>query len=334
MTLLNLKDIEDAKNRIDAYINITPILTSKTLNSFLGHEVFFKAEGFQKIGAFKIRGGLNSISWLIEKNKKPEKIIANSSGNHAQAIALASKIFRIPSTIYMPKNVSKVKAQATLAYGAKIDFSDNRSLADEKVLEASKKEGNYWIPPFNHNQVIAGQGTAAYEALKELGTMDAVFAPCGGGGLLSGTFIAVKGLFPKTKIIGVEPKLANDAIQSIKSGQIYTFNNPPNTIADGARTMAVGNITFEYLKQLDEFYEAEEEGIIYWSQWLNHLLKVHVEPTSAMAMVGVVKWLESQSKKRKVLVILSGGNIDKNTMSKIWQNDYLNQVPSLYYKGK
>ena len=329
MKQLTLINIEEAKNRIDRYINKTPILSSQILNKFLGHEIYFKAECLQKTGAFKIRGGINSVTWLIENGNSPKHIIANSSGNHAQAVSMASSIFGIPSTIYMPKNVSKVKAQATLSYGAKIDYSDDRIIADQKVLEKSKEEGNYWIPPFNHNPVICGQGTAAYEALKELNDIDAVFAPCGGGGLLSGTFIATKGLSPKTKVIGVEPQLANDAIKSVRSGSIFRLNTPPITIADGARTMSVGEITFQYLKQLDDFYEAEEDGIIYWTQWLTHLLKIHIEPTSAMAMVGVTKWLKSQKTKQRILVILSGGNIDKNTMNNIWKEDYLCYLPEL-----
>lgn len=329
MTQLTLKNIEDAKNRIDKYINKTPVLSSNVLNKFLGHEIYFKAEPLQKTGAFKIRGGINSVALLIENGNKPKRIIANSSGNHAQAVALASSLFEIPSTIYMPKNVSKVKAQATLYYGADIDYSENRIIADQKVLDKSKEEGVFWVPPYNHNPVICGQGTAAYEALKELNDINAVFAPCGGGGLLSGTFIAAKGLSSKTKIFGVEPQLANDATKSFRSGSIFKLKTPPNTIADGARTMSVGEITFEYLKLLDEFYEAEEERIIYWTQWLTHLLKIHIEPTSAMAMIGATKWLKSQKSKKRVLVILSGGNIDKDSMSKIWERDLLMELPSL-----
>jgi threonine dehydratase len=329
MTHLTLKNIEEAKNRIDRYINKTPILSSKILNTLLGHEIYFKAEPLQKTGAFKIRGGINSVALLIENGNNPKQIIANSSGNHAQAVSLASSLFGIPSTIYMPQNVSKVKAQATLSYGANIDYSADRIIADQKVLDKSKEEGIYWIPPYNNNPVICGQGTAAYEALKELNDISAVFAPCGGGGLLSGTFIAAKGLSPKTKIIGVEPQLANDAIKSVESGTIYKLNTPPTTIADGARTMAVGELTFEYLKKLDDFYEAEEDRIKYWTQWLTHLLKIQIEPTSAMAMEGVTKWLKSRNTKQKVLVILSGGNIDKETMNKIWATDYLTNLPTL-----
>lgn len=328
MKQLTLTDIEAAKNRIDKYIIKTPILKSDTLNKLLGHEIYFKAENFQKIGAFKIRGGINTVAWLHENNQIPKHIVANSSGNHAQAVSLASKIFDMPSTIYMPKNVSKVKAQATLAYGAKVEFCEDRIIADQGVLEASQKEGVYWIPPYNHEQVICGQGTAAYEAISELENIDAVFAPCGGGGLLSGTHIATKGLSPKTEVIGVEPKLANDAVRSVKSGKIERLEIPPNTIADGARTMAVGDLTFNYLQKLDGFLEAEENEIIYWTQWLTHLLKIHVEPTSAMSMVGVKKWL-STKKNQKVLVILTGGNIDKDTMNLIWKEDHLTNLPTI-----
>jgi len=329
MQNITLKNIEEAKNRIDPHIINTPIFYSETLNSFLGHKIYFKTECLQKIGAFKVRGGLNTVAWLIENMNKPAHIVANSSGNHAQAVALASKIFNIPATIYMPENVSKVKAQATLAYGAHIDYSENRIIADKKVKEASHEKGVYWIPPYNHEQVIAGQGTAAYEAIKEVDDLDAIFAPCGGGGLLSGSLIAAREMAPKVKVMGIEPKNANDAISSIKIGTIQKLVSPPSTIADGAKTMSVGDITFKYLKQLDDFFEAEEKEIIYWTQWLTHLLKIQIEPTSSMAMVGVVKWLKYQKTRMNVLVILSGGNIDMATMNKIWENDYLTELPSL-----
>jgi threonine dehydratase len=329
MIELSLKSIESASNRIKDYVKRTPILSSEILNGFLGHSIFFKAEGLQKTGAFKIRGGLNTVSWLIENNMKPEHIVTNSSGNHAQAVAMASAIFRIKSTVYMPQNVSAVKAQAAESYGAEIIYCLDRIIADREVEKASKSKNVYWIPPFNHEQVIAGQGTAAYEALKELTDINAVFAPCGGGGLLSGTLIAARGLSPGSKVIGVEPKNANDAYQSLKKGKIVKFDRPPHTIADGARTLSIGDITFHYLNQLDDFYEATEEKIIYWTQWLTHLLKIQVEPTSAMAMVGVVKWLKAQKNKKRVLVILSGANIDNKTNKMIWEKDYLSETPSI-----
>jgi threonine dehydratase len=295
----------------------------------LGHEIFFKTECFQKIGAFKARGACNAIAWLIENNNKPNHIVSNSSGNHAQAVAWAARQFGIPSTIYMPAKSSKIKIQATISYGAEVILCETRSLADEKVKEASKVKGNYWIHPFNHEQVIAGQGTAVYESLIELGEVDAVIAPCGGGGLLSGSIIATLALSPKAEIIGAEPLNANDAAESLRSGSIQKLQNEPTTLADGAMTLSVGNITFEYLKKLNQMFEIEESKIVYWTQWLTHLLKVRVEPTSAMSMEAASQWLSTQTSKKKVLIVLSGGNIDQETTLKIWEHNCLTEVPSL-----
>jgi threo-3-hydroxy-L-aspartate ammonia-lyase len=325
--MLNVEDIKKAKERIYNYVNETPVLSSSLLNEWIGHEIFFKAECLQKIGAFKARGACNAISWLIENNSKPKMIIANSSGNHAQAVAWAAQLFNIPATIYMPVYSSKIKIQATNSYGAQIEICENRNVADEKVKQASEEKGTYWIPPFNHNQVIAGQGTAIYEALNQVANIDAVFAPCGGGGLLSGALIATRSLSPRTKIIGVEPLNANDAAQSLRMNSIQKLQSVPDTIADGAMTMAVGDITFEYLKMLDDMYEIEELKIIYWTQWLTHLLKLHVEPTSAMTMEAVAQWLKNQKTKKRVMIILSGGNIDQTNQLKVWNNNYLNIRP-------
>lgn len=328
MTLV-LKDIGRAKERIAPYITNTPILTSSLLNDWLGHEIFFKCENFQKIGAFKARGGVNAVSWLLETGQKPKKLVANSSGNHAQAMAFAGKQFNIPTTIFMPEYSSQVKIQATRSYGAEVVLSKDRNITDKLVREAAKEDGAYWIPPFNHEQVICGQGTSAFEALSELDAIDAVFAPCGGGGLVSGTYIATKGLAPMAEVIGVEPLNANDAAESLRKGSIQKLSAIPDTLADGAMTMAVGEITFEYLKQLDGFYEIEEEYIVYWTQWLTHLLKCRLEPTCAMPMEAVRRWLKGKKSKQRVLMIVSGGNVDQPTTQKIWQKDYLSNIPSL-----
>ena len=326
---LTLKDIKQAKSRIDSYINTTPILTSSLLNNWLGHEIYFKAENFQKIGAFKARGGVNTLSWLIEKGFKPKNIVANSSGNHAQAVAYAAKQFNIPTTIYMAAYSSKVKVQATKAYGAKVILSETRDITDALVEETSKKDGTFWIPPFNHEQVICGQGTAVFEALTELDIIDAVFTPCGGGGLTSGSLIATRGLVPNAKVYGVEPLNANDAAESLRKGSIQRLKKAPDTLADGAMTMAVGDITFEYLKQLDGFYEIEEEYLVYWTQWLTHLLKCRIEPTCAMPMEAIVRWLRTQKTKKRVLMVISGGNVDQSSTQKIWNKDCLHLTPSL-----
>ncbi len=329
MKLLNIDDIVKAKQRIDKLVNNTPILTSSLLNQWLGHEIFFKAECMQKIGAFKARGASNTIAWLLENNIKPKHIIANSSGNHAQAVAWAASQFKIPSTIYMPAYSSKIKIQATTAYGANIVLCDSRNTADEKVKLAAEEKDTYWIHPFNHDQVIAGQGTAVYEALLELGNVDAVFAPCGGGGLLSGSLISTHSLNPKAKMIGAEPLNANDAAQSLKMNSIQKLQSVPDTLADGAMTISIGDITFEYLKKLDEMYEIGESQIIYWTQWLTHLLKTQVEPTSAMAMEAAYRWLSGKTSKKRILIVLSGGNIDQEATLKIWKDNCLNEIPAL-----
>lgn len=321
LLMISLNDIEKACGRIEGQVKRTPVLSSQLLNKWLGgHEVFFKAECLQKIGAFKARGGCNTISWLIETGQKPKRIVANSSGNHAQAIAWAASRYHIPATIYMPDYSSKVKIEATKSYGAEVVLCSTRDLADAKVKKASKEEGTYWIPPFNHEQVIAGQGTAMYEALQEVPKIDAVFAPCGGGGgLVSGTLVATKGLSPKSKVFGIEPLNANDAAESLRKNSIQRLASKPKTLADGVMTMAVGDITFEHLKHLDGMYEITEDRIIYWTQWLTHLLKLHLEPTSAMTMEGVFQWLKTQKSKKRVMMVLTGGNIDNATQQAIWK---------------
>ncbi len=329
MQLLTIEDIRKAKRRIDPYIHHTPIFTSQLLNSWLGHEIYFKAESLQKVGAFKVRGGCNTVSWLIENDMKTTRIVANSSGNHAQAVAWAASQFGIPSTIFMPKTASSVKIQATKAYGAEIVLCETRAQTDEWVEEASKEEGTYWIPPFNHEQVISGQGTAVFEAISEIGEIDAVFAPCGGGGLASGSLVATRGLLSQAKVIGAEPLAGNDAAQSVRTGKIVRLPDQPKTLADGAMTLAVGDITFEYLKKLDDILEIDEEPMVYWSQWLSHLLKLRVEPTSAMAMEAASQWLKHQQGKKKVVIVLTGGNIDQAKMAKIWENNYLDHQPTL-----
>ncbi|NNC35084.1 MAG: serine/threonine dehydratase [Croceitalea sp.] len=324
---LGLKDIEKAKERIVPFVHNTPILSSTLLNEYLGHEIFFKAENFQKIGAFKARGGVNTVAWLLETGQKPNHIVANSSGNHAQAVAYAAKQFGIPATVFMPEYSSKVKIQATRSYGAEVILSKTRDITDQKVREAAQKKGTYWVPPFNHDQVICGQGTAVYEAFHQVKDIDAVFTPCGGGGLTSGSLIATRGLSPKAKMFGVEPLNANDAAESLRKGSIQRLSGIPDTLADGAMTMAVGDITFEYLKQLDGFYEINEDDLVYWTQWLTHLLKCRIEPTCAMPMEAIRQWLRTQKTKQRVLMVISGGNVDQPTTLKIWENDCLTQIP-------
>ena len=326
--------IEQAHARIKDKVKHTPIFSSSLLNDWLGHEIFFKAECLQNVGAFKLRGALSFITKLEEKGQLPKEIVANSSGNHAQAVAYAAKQYNIPVTIFASDTISPVKAAATQYYGAKLRTFSTRLEADEAVQLASTKAGTVWIPPFNHVDIICGQGTAALEAFKEIENIDAVFTPCGGGGLSAGTLICAKHFAATTKVIGVEPAAANDAAQSLRSGKIQSLKQTPVTLADGAATPKVGDITFPFLQKLDGFYEVSEKHIAYWTQWLQHLLKLHVEPTSAMCMQANFEWLKKQKSKKRVLLILSGGNISAQSMQKIWAHDYLISPPMIQLDKK
>lgn len=323
------KVVLDAQKRLKGHINKTPLLQSQLLNKLLNTNIFFKFEGMQKVGAFKARGALNTLLTLKEQNKLPKEVVAYSSGNHSQAVAWAAKKLGIKAVIIMPKIVSKIKIAATKAYGAKVILVEKRQHAEDMAQKRAKADGAFLLPPFDNNCVIAGQGTAALEAWQDEGEFDAVFAPCGGGGLLSGTYLATKLMSKSALVFASEPKMANDASRSYKSGKIFRFDASPMTIADGVRTPGVCERTFNYLKKLDGFYEITEQEIIYWTQWLMHLLKVTLEPTSALGMAAAYKWLREQRSSKKILIIVSGGNIDPSTYEKIWEKGYLDKTPKL-----
>ncbi len=319
----NHNHIQKAYSRIAPYIHQTPILTSSILNQKIGHKISFKWEGHQKTGSFKVRGALNTLLSLKEAGQLPQEVIAFSSGNHSQAVAYGSALLGIKSTIFIPTNVSPIKIQATKGYGATVVLTQTRQESEDLCYQ-KQQQGAYMIPPFDHDNVIQGQGTACYEAIAiQKLSPTAIFAPCGGGGLLSGTFLAAKETLPSAKIIGVEPLNGNDAATSLKTGEIFRLAHSPDTLADGVRTLGISPRTFHYLKQLDGFIEVAEQDIIYWTQWLTHLLKVTVEPTSAMSMAAVVQWLKSATTPQHILVILSGGNLDPSTVTKIWSENHL-----------
>ncbi|MBO1254526.1 serine/threonine dehydratase [Alteromonas sp. 5E99-2] len=328
--MITLSDIYDAADRIAPHIQKTPIYSSSILNALLKQNIYFKCECLQKTGAFKIRGAASYIVKAKANNPSLKHIVANSSGNHAQAVAYIANKLQLTSTIYANNTISPIKAAATQSYGATLKTFNSRPEADAAVEAASKQPDTLWVPPFNHPDVIAGQGTVALDAINELGTdIDAVFAPCGGGGLLSGTQVVTHGLIPNAKVIGAEPHNANDALRSLQSGEIVSLTSTPNTLADGAATPAIGEHTFPHLKKLDGFVDVTETRIAYWTQWLQHLLKIHVEPTSAMSMEAVFQWAKSAPKNSRALVLLSGGNISHTTMANIWQQDHLSELPSL-----
>lgn len=327
-TPIPLEAIKEAHTRIAPYIHRTPLLESALLNEWLGHKVVFKAESLQKTGAFKVRGALNTLLSLKEQQLLPQKVVAFSSGNHAQAVAWAARQLGVEVTIYLPGFVSAIKKQATESYGATVIVTKTRQEAENYCADAVK-QGAYLIPPFDMDTVIAGQGTACLEALEDGANPDAIFVPCGGGGITSGTYLAAQLLAPNALVYAGEPKQANDAARSYKEGRIIGFDAPPSTIADGVRTPRISERTFSYIKQLSGFYEIEEEEIIYWTQWVMHLLKISCEPTSAVAMAAAYAWLKEQKTPKRVLVMLSGGNIAAETQKLLWEWDHLQHVPVL-----
>lgn len=320
--------VADAHERIQAYVHHTPLLESKQLNHWLGHRVVFKAEGLQKVGAFKMRGAINTLLQLKEQGALPKRVVAFSSGNHAQALAHSAQIMGVESTIFMPKSAALVKRQATLHYGAEVVVTETRQQAEEGI-QAYIADGSTLIHPYDNNDIIAGQGTACLEALLDGVKPDVIFATCGGGGWLSGTYLAAQLLAPKALIFGAEPRQANDAAQSLRKGSIVKLSESPDTIADGAQTLAVAERTFYFLRKLAGMVEVGEDEIVYWTQWLSHLLKTAVEPTAAVAMAGLAHWLREQQKPQTALVMLSGGNVSAAAQQKVWAQDYLQDLPDL-----
>lgn len=324
---INLSEIATAHKRIAGFIHNTPIINSSFLDRWLGCKLFFKCENLQKTGAFKARGAINSLLHLKEQGLLPKKVVAYSSGNHATAIAWAAKELGIEAEIFMPSYVSELKKQTTIAYGAKLHQTETRQLAERLAVELVKSEDAKLIPPYDYDDVILGQGTACYESLQAGIKPDAIFVPCGGGGLFSGSFLAKELLYKPAKIYGAEPLSANDAAISYRSNQIYHFDEAPITIADGVKTLSISKRTFYHIKQTDGIYEILEDEIIYWTQILTHILKMAIEPTSALAMAAASRWIK-ENKGQKILVIISAGNISSQTQQKIWEKDYLHDFTS------
>ncbi len=311
MNELTFEQVKIAANRIKNHVKNTPVISSQKLNSELGAQIFFKMENQQKTKSFKARGAFNSILAYQEKHGKlPEKIVAQSSGNHAQAIACACQEFNIPALIYMITKASEVKIAATRAFGAEVVLLEKRSDVNRSA-EEKQKEGYVFVHPNDGDDVILGQATAAFEALSEIGEVDAVFAACGGGGLASGSYLATLGLAPNAQTFACEPLNANDAARSVRAGKIVGYEDTPNTIADGARTLAVLPQSFSYLQKLAGFFEITEEEIIFWQKKLSEILEQKIEPTSALAIAGAVQFLQKnpQARNQKILVIISGGNV-------------------------
>jgi len=310
-------NIEETYNRIKDTINHTPVMISSTLNKTVGAQCFCKMESFQRTGSFKFRGAYNAISCLSPEQKS-KGVITHSSGNHAQALALASKMAGIKAVIVMPENSPKIKVAATKGYGAEVVFCGTKPEDRENTTnELIKKKGYTLVHSNNDLDVIDGQGTASYELIKETGDLDYIFVPCGGGGLLSGTAFATKNLCPNAKVIGVEPKNADDAFRSFKDGVRYLVKNP-NTIADGLRT-SLGSNTFEIIRNnVDDIITVTEEEIVEAMEFLWERMKLVVEPSGAVSLAGVLS-KKKNIKSKKIGIIISGGNIDLNDFFELFR---------------
>ncbi len=304
--------VTDAADRLSGAANVTPVMTSRTLNDCLGGEIFLKCENFQRIGAFKFRGAYNAMSRLSPE-ERARGVLTFSSGNHAQAVALTGRLLGIDTTVVMPQDAPAIKREATSAYGAKVILYDPRERSREEIArELQQQHGFTLIPPYDHIDVVAGQGTAALELCRQAGGIDQLLVPCGGGGLLSGCAIAARGMNPNCTVIGVEPEVADDATRSFYSGALQTVKNPP-TIADGTRTPSLGKVTFPLvLSYVDDMRTVSEQAIVDAVRVLFYRQKLVVEPSGAL---GLAALLSGRVKaKGRVGVILSGGNIDGPTM--------------------
>ena len=308
--LPTFRDVANAAARLKGVAHRTPVLTSATVDQRTGAQVYFKCENFQRIGAFKFRGAYNALSQLSIEQKQ-RGVIAYSSGNHAQAVALAGRLLNISTTIIMPRNAPLIKVAATRDYGAEVvlyDFAtENREEVAQKI---ATERGLEVIPPFNHPHVIAGQGTAALELIEEVGQLDYLLVCVGGGGLISGSALAAHGLSPGCKVIGVEPELGDDATRSFHSKTLQTAPRANETIADGARTPSLGSITFPLvLQHCHDMLTVSDGALLRAMAFFFERMKMVVEPTGALAAAALLEG-KIKSNHAKIGVIISGGNAD------------------------
>ncbi|QYX32952.1 threo-3-hydroxy-L-aspartate ammonia-lyase [Sphaerospermopsis torques-reginae] len=306
---VTITDVEAAQKRLLGIAHQTPVITSGTVNELTQSQVFFKCENFQRTGAFKFRGAYNALVQLSVE-QKIKGVITYSSGNHAQAIALAGKLLNIPTIVVMPDDAPAVKQTATRGYGAEVILYNRDTTNREELTKNLAAERQLTlIPPYDHPHVIAGQGTTALELIQEVGQLDLLLVCCGGGGLISGCAVATKALLPNCKIIGVEPKLADDATRSFYTKTLQTVHNS-NTIADGVRTPSLGKITFPLVLQyVDDMVTVSEAAIIRTMFFIWERLKIVVEPTGVIAAAALLEGVVKAPAAR-IGVIISGGNVD------------------------
>jgi threo-3-hydroxy-L-aspartate ammonia-lyase len=307
--VVDFDDVKTAAGRLAGVAHRTPVLTSRTVDDMVGATVLAKAECFQRVGAFKFRGAYNAIA-ALDPEVRARGVLTFSSGNHAQAIALAARLLGMPATIVMPHDAPAAKVAATKGYGGEVVVYDRykedreaigRRLADER--------GMTLIPPYDHPHVIAGQGTAAQELFEEVGPLDTLFVPLGGGGLLSGTALATRALSPGAKLYGVEPEAGNDGQQSLRSGAIVHIDTP-QTIADGAQTQHLGQHTFAIIRRdVDDILTASDAELVECMRTFAARMKILVEPTGCLGFAAARR-LSRTLQGQRVGILLSGGNVD------------------------
>ena len=309
---VDIDDIRRAAARIKPHAHRTPVITSATMDAMAGATIFFKCENLQRVGAFKFRGAANAV-FSLDDSAARRGVATHSSGNHAQALALAARLRGIAACIVMPRDAPRVKVEAVRGYGARIIFSGNAPEDRERTLEGVVKEtGAEFVHPSDDLRVIAGQGTCALEILEDVPELSTVIAPVGGGGLLSGTALAVHGISPKTRVVGAEPAAADDAYRSFTTGTLFPSGNP-KTIADGLRT-SLGPNTFPLVRAyVSEIVTATEEGIIRAMRLIWERMKVVIEPSAAVPLAAVMEG-NLDIKGKRVAIILSGGNVDLDAL--------------------
>ncbi|HJZ74213.1 MAG TPA: threo-3-hydroxy-L-aspartate ammonia-lyase [Vicinamibacterales bacterium] len=313
-TLPTYDDVESAARQIAGAAHRTPVATSRSVNRRTGAEVFFKCENLQRGGAFKFRGAYNAVSRLLPDQRR-RGVVTFSSGNHAQAIALAGQVLDVPRVIVMPSDAPSVKKRATEGYGGTVVLYD-RDREDREAIgrRLAQERGLTLIPPYDHPHIIAGQGTAARELFEDSGPLDFLFVPCGGGGLLSGSALSARAMAPGCKVIGVEPAAGDDATRSFATKQLQTVHNP-KTVADGARTPSLGSLTFPLvLEHVSGMATVDDASLLRTMFYLWERLKLVVEPTGALAAAAAIDG-RTPLRGARVGVILSGGNVDLSQVS-------------------
>lgn len=313
-------DVAAAAQRLQGHAHRTPVLTSRTANALLGAELFFKCENLQRIGAFKFRGAFNALARFTPEQRQ-RGVVCFSSGNHGQAIALSAQILGMPAVVVMPQDAPALKIAATRGYGAEVVLFDRYTESREHIgADLARNRGLTLIPPFNHPDVIAGQGTCAKELIDEVGPLDALFVCLGGGGLISGCALAAKALSPQCQVYGVEPEAGNDAQQSLRQGKIVSIPMP-QTLADGAQTQALGDLTFALIQRhVADIITVSDAQLVQTMAFYAERMKIVVEPTGCLSLAGALYAAQPAGidlRGQRVGVIISGGNVDLATFAQL-----------------